>query len=330
MPTNSPPRPAGTIKSVLTFGEALLRLAPPTGLRLAQTSALDVWVAGSEANVAAGLRVLGVPAAWVGRLPDNAVGHRVVSGLSAHDIDVRHVVWTDAKARVGLLYTEPGAPPRAPTTVYDRAGSAAAGMTPSDLPDALLALHQHLHVSGITPALSESCSQTVADTIRRAREHKMTVSLDVNWRTMLWSAPAALETLSKLLPQMDMVICSQSDARLVFGLQGSGLEQAKALREQYGVPVAVLTTGADGAVGCDAHQSLTVPAISIEKMVERIGSGDAFAAGFLAGYLHGSLEEGLQIGVAAAALKRTVPGDMLVGTRGEIEAIRVTEEKPWR
>lgn len=319
-----------TKKSVLTFGEALLRLAPPPGLRLAQASALDIWVAGSEANVAAGLRVLGVPATWVGRLPDNAVGHRVMRGLAAHDIDVRHVLWTGAKGRVGLLYTESGVSPRPPATVYDRAGSAAASMIPSDISDSLLALHSHLHVSGITPALSESCAQTVIDAVRRAHDHKMTVSLDVNWRSMLWSAETAHATLAPLLPLVDIVICSQSDARHVFGQEGTGTEQAKSLQGKYRVSVVVLTAGADGAVGCDTGQILTLPAITVEKTVERLGSGDAFAAGFLAGYLNGSLEEGLQLGIAAAALKRTVPGDMLVGTRGEIEAIRATEEKPWR
>ncbi len=322
--------PTKPSKSVLTFGEALLRLAPPPGLRLTQAGAFDVWVAGSEANVAAGLRVLGVPATWVGRLPDNAVGHRVVRGLTTHGIDVRHVVWTHARERVGLLYTEPGAPPRPPTTVYDRAGSAASGMMPIDLPDSVLLAHSHLHVSGITPALSESCAATVADTIRRARAHTMTISLDVNWRTMLWSAEAAHATLSKLLPQVDVVICSQLDALRVFGFTGTGPEQAKALREKYGVSVAALTTGADGAVGCDADHCLTVPAVPVEKMAERIGSGDAFAAGFLTGYLEGTLEDALQLGVAAAALKRTIPGDMLVGTRAEVEAIRAAEEKPWR
>ena len=323
MPTKPP-------KRVLTFGETLLRLAPPPGLRLTQASALDVWIAGSEANVAAGLRVMGVPATWVGRLPDNAVGHRVVRGLTTHGIDVSHVVWTEARGRVGLLYTEPGAPPRSPTTVYDRAGSAAAGMMPTDIPDSLLLAHQHLHVSGITPALSESCAETVSDMIRRAHAKKLTISLDVNWRTMLWSAEAAHAALSKLLPQVDVVLCSQSDALRVFGLTGTGPEQARALREKYGVPIAALTTGADGAVGCDAEQCLTVPAVPVEKMAERIGSGDAFAAGFLAGYLEGTLEDALELGVAAAALKRTIPGDMLVGTRAEVEAIRAAEEKPWR
>ncbi|MES2463332.1 MAG: sugar kinase [Armatimonadota bacterium] len=330
MLTNSSPSPPETTKNVLTFGEVLLRLAPPSGLRLSQTSTLDVWVAGSEANVAAGLRALGVPATWVGRLPDNAVGHRALRGLAALNIDVRHIVWTDTKERVGLLYTEPGAPPRPPTAVYDRAGSAAAGMIPSDISDDLLIAHQHLHVSGITPALSENCAHTVRDAVRRARAHGRTVSLDVNWRAMLWTAETARATLADLLPLVDIVICSQPDAQRVFGLEGTAEQMVQALRERYRVPVAVLTTGADGAVGCDGDKCLVVPAVPIEKTIERIGSGDAFAAGFLAGYLNRSLEEGLQLGVAAAAFKRTVPGDMLIGTRREIEALRASEDKPWR
>jgi 2-dehydro-3-deoxygluconokinase len=158
----------------------------------------------------------------------------------------------------------------------------------------------------------------------------MSVSLDVNWRALLWSAETARAALAQLLPQVDVVICSRSDAERVFAFEGTDEEQVKALRERYRVPVAVLTAGADGAIACDRDQCLTAPAIALEKTVERIGSGDAFAAGFLAGYLNGSLQEGLQLGVAAAAFKRTVPGDMLVGTRGEVDAIRVADERPWR
>ena len=105
----------------------------------------------------------------------------------------------------------------------------------------------------------------------------------------------------------------------------------RGLRARFGVPVVALTTGRDGAVGCDAAGCRAVPAIPVEATVERLGSGDAFAAGFLAEYLAGaSLERALRLGVAAAALKRTIPGDMLIATRAEVEAVRTQEEGAWR
>ncbi|MBV9851944.1 MAG: sugar kinase [Armatimonadetes bacterium] len=319
-------------RDVLTFGETMLRLSPPGRLRLDQAAALDVWVAGSESNLAAALCGLGLSATWVSRLPDNPVGRRIEAVLRARGVDVSHVVWAPADERAGLYFFEAAAPPRPATVVYDRAGSAASRLSPAALPDALFDMHRHLHVSGITPALSASCAEAVTDAVRRAKARGRTVSLDINYRAKLWPPEAAAAALSPLLAQADVVFCGREDAARLFGLSGDNEARARGLRSRFDIPVVALTAGADGAVGCDAGGCRAMPAVPVAEPSERLGSGDAFAAGFLAEYLPGApLERALRLGVAAAALKRTVPGDMLVATRAEVGAIAAQEgESAWR
>ncbi len=283
---------------------------------------MDIWLAGSESNVAAALCVLGVTVTWVSRLPDQPLGRMVGAGLRAAGIDVSGIVWTPAQERVGLLFYHQAAPPRSAAIVYDRAGSAASFLSPADLPDFLFASHRHLHVSGITPALSPSCAESVAVAIQRAKRHGLTVSFDVNFRAKLWSPNRAARALTPLMAQGDVLICSRDDAAKVFGLGGDPVAQAKGLRERFGCPQVVVTAGADGAAGCREGWCGCVPAVPVPRTVERLGSGDAFAAGLLVGFLEDrDLEANLRLGTATAALKRTVPGDMLVGTRAEVEAL---------
>jgi len=317
---------------VLTFGETMLRLSPPGRERLTEARAFEVWVGGSESNVAAALCVFGVSVTWVSRLPDHPLGRRVAEELRRRGVDVSQVVWTAETDRVGTFYAEPGASPRAAQVVYDRANSAAAALRSADLPDALFATHKHLHVSGITPALSPSCADAMTDAIRRAKAHGLTVSLDINYRAKLWSPEAAAAALSPLLSQTEVLICSRDDAARLFGLTGGDAERARGLWERASHPTVVLTTGGDGAIGCGDGTCVTVPAFPVETTVERIGSGDAFAAGFLAGFLaKKSLEESLRMGVAAGALKRTIAGDILTATRREIDALLAQETAlGWR
>jgi 2-dehydro-3-deoxygluconokinase len=317
---------------VLTFGETMLRFSPPGYQRLAQSSAFEVWTAGSESNVAAALRVLGRSVTWVSRLPDNPLGHKIEAALCARDIGVSSIVWTPATERVGLFYAEPAAEPRAATVVYDRAHSAASFLSPSDLPDMLFDSHRHLHVSGITPALSPSCAETVADAICRAKLRGRTVSLDVNYRARLWPPEAAAAALSPLIAQADILFCARDDAERLFEITGDDTTRAMGLQAKFGNPVVALTAGSDGAVGCDAGGGCILPAVPVAASVERFGSGDAFAAGFLSEYLAGAtLEQSLRLAVAVAALKRTIPGDMLIATRAEIDAVLVREVRAaWR
>jgi 2-dehydro-3-deoxygluconokinase len=307
---------------VLTFGETMLRLSPPGRLRFGQSDTLTAWVAGSESNVAAALTALGVSVTWVSRLPDNEMGRKVACTLRACGVDVSSVVWTDPADRVGLLYTEAAAPPRPALVIYDRAHSAASHLSPADLADALFATHRHLHVTGITPALSPTCAETTGDAVRCARTAGLTISLDINYRAKLWTPEAACSALSPLASGVDVLICSRDDAARVFGEAGDDAERAESLRTRFDARWVVLTVGGDGAVICDDTACVAVPAVPIETTVDRFGSGDALAAGILAGWLQDlGLEDSLRLGAATAALKRTIPGDLLLATRAEIDAV---------
>jgi 2-dehydro-3-deoxygluconokinase len=159
-----------TTCDVLTFGEAMLRLSPPARARVEQADAFALHVAGSESNVAVALCRMGLRARWLSRLPDDGRGRRVTRSLAAHGVDVSPVVWDrDPAARVGLFFVEWGAAPRATSVIYDRAGSSASRLAPGDIGDDLLRSSRHLHVTGITPALSASCAAATAHPVAAAR-----------------------------------------------------------------------------------------------------------------------------------------------------------------
>lgn len=308
-------------RDVLTLGETMLRLSPACGKRFSQSRTFEVCPAGSESNVSGALCVLGKTVTWVSRLPNHALGRKIASDLRASGVDVSAIIWAPPTERLGLLYYDPSAT----SVVYDRAKSSATFLSPFDLPETLFTSHRHLHVTGITPALSASCAETVTDTVECAKSNGMTVSFDVNYRAKLWTPLEAAALLAPIMAQSDVIVCSRDDARLLFGCSGDSVQQALCLWEQFHSSDIVLTAGADGAVGCAGGHCIAVPAVFLSSTVERLGSGDAFAAGYLAGFLDDwGMEQSLRLGAATAALKRSVLGDMLVGTRADVEALL-----PW-
>jgi 2-dehydro-3-deoxygluconokinase len=298
----------------------MLRLAPPGRARLEQAETLTLHVAGSESNVAVALARMGLRARWVSRLPDDGRGRRVVRSLAAHGVDVSYVRW-ESGARVGVFFVEFGAAPRPTSVLYDRADSAAAHLSPEDLPEDLLADSRHLHVTGITPALSPTCAAAVTHAVVTAKRLGRTVSLDVNYRARLWPAARAAATLLPFLAHVDLLITSAEDARLLFGVSGTGTEAASILRKRFGTPAVAVTLPAGGAVVDDGTTTTSVAALPVE-IVDRLGAGDAFAAGLLTAYLEdGDLARGARLGMALCALKLTTPGDELFFTRAEAEAL---------
>jgi 2-dehydro-3-deoxygluconokinase len=270
---------------------------------------------------------MGLRARWVSRLPDDGRGRRVARSLAAHGVDVSGVVWDRAPgARVGVFFVEAGAAPRATEVIYDRADSAASRLAPADLPADLIATCRHLHVTGITPALSESCARAVAHAVGAAKRLGRTVSLDVNYRARLWPPGRAAETLGPLLPQADLLITAADDVRLLWDIAGTGAEVAAALRARFGPPAVAVTLGADGVLVDDGSAAVQVAAPPVAEMVDRLGAGDAFAAGLLTGFLEDrDLARGARLGMAMASLKLTLPGDEFFCTRAEVEALAAGE-----
>ncbi len=304
---------------VVTLGEAMLRLSVPAGDHLESTGALDVHVAGAEANTALALAQIGRSVAWVSALPDSPLGRRVARDLRAGGVDVSHVRWVP-DARMGVYFVELSSPPRPVSVVYDRAGTAAANMDTRDFPFELLSSAKVVHLSGITPALSDSCRRLALDVAEHARSGTSLLTVDINYRAKLWPPGAANECLTELATGADLVVVTLEDARDVFGIIGSPTDVASGVRAALGADTVVLTLGDLGSVWESGDGSGGLDAIPTH-VVDRLGAGDAFAAGLIDGFLDDDLEHGLRTGTALASLALGTRGDHVVTNRGEVERL---------
>jgi 2-dehydro-3-deoxygluconokinase len=303
---------------VVTLGEAMLRLTALAPGRLEQATALDVQVAGSEANVAAGLARLGVATRWIGALPDNPLGVRIAAELTAAGVDLDGVTWAP-DGRLGIFFAEEGVPPRPTTVWYDRRDSAFAALERFD--PALLDGARFAVVSGITPALGDRSRALTEAFVAEAAQRGAGVCVDVNYRERLWTPEEAREGLRALLGAAEVLVCGARDARLVLGCQGDEAAVLAQLRERWAPSAAavVLTRGEDGALASDADGRALGQAGVRTEVVDRFGAGDAFMAGLLWGLLERDLELGLEAGVTLAALKCSIRGDVARFGRDELE-----------
>lgn len=303
---------------VAALGETMLRLSVPAGHRLRQARSFDAHVGGAESNVLAGLAALGRRCAYASRVADDELGAGILARLREAGIDV-NAVERVAGGRTGLYFVEFGAGPRHGQVIYDRAGSAAASLEPDAVRWEPLAAARIVHVTGITPALSEGCARATAELIARRRRSGTAWSFDVNHRARLWSPSRAAAWIDEHIRAPTVLLCGRADAATLFGLSGSDEEVAHALGARFDAEATVLTLGEEGALVLAEGTTGIVPAPRVE-VVDRIGAGDAFAAGVLDGWLDGDLREGVARGVAMAALALGQHGDMVVTSRGELDA----------
>lgn len=294
---------------ISTLGEAMLRLSVEGGHRLEDASAYEVHVAGAEANVAFALARVGIPVGWTSILPRNPLGRRVASTLAAGGVDISTVRWVD-EGRLGTYFVEFSPSPRPTQVVYDRADSATAKATVSDFDWERVLDATAFHISGITLSLSESAGAVGRHAVAEARRRGLFVSYDVNYRRLLWSPKEAADALVEIAPKVNLLTCRALDAEQLFGMEGTMEELATGLRKQLGVDQVVVTNGAMGAAGASSDGTYAEPAYDVQ-VIDRIGAGDAFAAGVLWGLLtEDSLQAGLERGAAMAALKMTLRGDL--------------------
>lgn len=314
--------------TVVGVGEAMIRLAPPAGESLESAPALAVQVGGAEANVCVALARLGVATTWISRLPSNPLGRRIAEAVRAAGVDDAGIMWA-AEGNAGVMFLEPAAAPRAGEVFYYRRHSAFAAIEPDGVAWSLLDGARVVHLTGITPALGERPRELVARAIAEARARQLLISFDVNYRATLWAPSTARETLTPLLTGLDVVFVNDRDARGVFEARGDAEAVARSLRERLRCRVLVLTCGESGAVAADAETVVRQPAFRAE-VVDRVGRGDAFAAGFLYGYLARGTGSGLRYGAALAALKQTYTGDFSRATLRDVEALLRGEEHGLR
>ncbi len=317
---------------VITLGEPLLRMTPAHLRRIEQALSWDMHVAGSELNTAVGLARLGLRVGYLSRLTDNSLGRHIRATLAGHGVVTDHIVWTN-EDRVGIFYMEQGAAPRASQVIYDRAGSAVSNMRPDDLPRDLFVPYaaRLFHTTGISLAVSPLLYETTRAAIQRAKEAGWRVSFDINYRSKLWSYEQAAVGCQPLLELADVLFTPYRDAIRLWALGDATPEQVLGeLHARYPQAVCALTVGADGALAVDpAGQTWQQPAFSAQ-VVDRIGGGDAFSAGFLYALLaRGDTNAGewLRWGTAAAALKYTIMGDLPLFTQAEVAALVETGEK---
>ncbi|AWM39006.1 2-dehydro-3-deoxygluconokinase [Gemmata obscuriglobus] len=313
---------------VVTFGEAMVRLAPPNFQRLEQARSLDLEIGGAELNTAAGLARLGHPVEWVSRLPNNPLGALITNRVREVGVSDRFVQFAD-DGRCGLYFLEFGASPRASSILYDRKDSsvslAQCGMFDWE---AIFRGAKWFHVSGITPALSPGAAEVVDEAMHAARDAGVKVCMDLNYRSKLWGCEHAAEVLGILLPQVDALIASEADAEHLFGITGADFaEVAAGLVSRFGVKTVVGTRreaplvwrNRFAAVGYTDGRTYESAWYEVE-IVDRLGAGDALAAGLIHGLLDGDLKKGLDYGAAMGALKHTLPGDLPWLTKDEVEA----------
>ncbi len=313
---------------VATLGEYMLRLSPEGYLRLEQADRLCVHFGGGEANVAVALSVLGVDTAYATCLPANAMGDHAVNSLRRYGVDTSCVV--RGGERIGLYYYEKGISERGGKVIYDRRHSAFAEMGADTLDVArLLSGADWFHITGITPALSPSARAVALRAMHLAREKGLTVSFDPNYRASLWSREEAAPVLRELTACTDVLITNMGQAADVYGLAGMDeLATAQALQAQYHCRYVVLTDRVSRSARDNDYRAVMYHAGTLYRsrvhrieVADRVGAGDAFAAGLIYGLGQGrDAQASLELATAAGALKHTVEGDQAIFTRAELEA----------
>lgn len=324
------PRPTATRYDVATFGETLLRISVPPGIALETADRADLHAAGSESNVAAALSGLGRHVAFASRLPDSPPGRRIANSLRRAGIDLSHLTWCDS-GRVGTFYVELTPPPAAVRVIYDRADSCATRLSPENIDFDRLLNTRVLHLSGITPALSGSCRAATQAAVQQARRRGVPVSFDINYRRKLWPPDDARDVLLPLVKDAALLFVAESDSAEVFCLDGTSEKRLTALVEMTGAARVVLTIGSDGLLAWDGGQVHHQPARPT-PIIDRLGAGDALAAGVIHGWLDDDFVLGLRAGAALAGLCLRRHGDIVTCTPGELRELLETDptDRPQR
>jgi len=315
------------MKKYITFGEIMLRLKPPNCERFFQSPLLEATFGGGEANVAVGLARFGLNVAYVSVIPDNPIGDACIGELRRQGVNTSLIVRTGN--RLGIYFLEAGANQRPSKVIYDRSHSAIAETKPGDINwDKVFDGASWFHISGITPAISLSASELSLAAVKKAKEKGITVSCDLNFRKNLWqygkSAPEVMEDCQKSLGiKMDIDVESgkfqtekyQELTDKVLSLYPHLKKIAITLRESHSADY-----NGWSAVLNNREEFLVSKKYEIHNIVDRVGGGDAFAAGLIYGFDNlNSDKEALEFAAAASCLIHSIPGDLPLLSVEEVE-----------
>lgn len=316
---------------VVSFGEIMLRLSPDGYYKLFQKPELNTSFCGAEANVAVALSNFGDEAEFVTALPDNDIGRAACRELMRYGVKTDNIVYTGD--RLGIFFAEKGASQRPSKVIYDRKNSAIALAEPSSFDwEKIFDGADWFHITGITPALSDSLAKISVDAVKAAKKAGLTVSCDINYRSKLWSAQKACPVMTEIMKYVDVCIGNEEDAEIVFGIKAGTTDVTKGqldtdgykkslqtVAETFGCKIVAYSqrksysasdNGWSGIIYDDEKKQVYTSAQYDIRITDRIGGGDAFASGLIYA-LHNNISPANAIETAAAAgcLDQTLEGD---------------------
>lgn len=337
------------MKKVVTFGEIMLRLAPPGFLRFSQATSFDVIYGGGESNVAVSLANYGVPVDFVTRLPNNDIGHCAMMEMRKRGVGVDKIVY--GGDRLGIYFLETGAVSRGSKVVYDRAHSAISQIQSGMIDwESVFKDVSWFHWTGITPAISQGAADACLEAVKIASKMKVTISTDLNYRAKLWTYcedSHREQIMTELTSYCDIILGNEEDAEKHFGIHPEGLDVHKhghnvkaeaflsvcqQMMERFPNAKKVITTlrGSISAshntwagVLYDGSRMYETRQYQITDIVDRVGGGDSFMGGLIYGLLKypDDDQNALDFAVAASCLKHTIKGDANLVTVEEVEKL---------
>ncbi len=316
---------------VVSFGEIMLRLSPDGYYKLFQKPELNTSFCGAEANVAVALSNFGDEAEFVTALPDNDIGRAACRELMRYGVKTDNIVYTGD--RLGIFFAEKGASQRPSKVIYDRKNSAIASADPSSFDwEKIFDGADWFHITGITPALSDSLAKISVDAVKAAKKAGLIVSCDINYRSKLWSAEKARPVMTGIMQYVDVCIGNEEDAEIVFGIKAGATDVTKGqldtdgykkslqtVAETFGCKIVAYSqrksysasdNGWSGIIYDDEKKQVYTSAQYDIRITDRIGGGDAFASGLIYA-LHNNMspENAIETAAAAGCLDQTLEGD---------------------
>lgn len=316
-------------KKVVTLGEIMLRLSTPGYKRFIQSESFDVVYGGGEANVAVSLANYGLDAYFVTKLPDNPIGQSAVNHLRRYGVKTDYIA--RGGDRIGIYFLETGASMRPSKVVYDRTHSSISEADIEDFDfDKIFAGADWFHFTGITPALSEKAAKVTEEALKAAKNHGVTVSVDLNYRKKLWTPEQARKVMTNLMQYVDVCIGNEEDAERTLGFKPGNTDVTKGeleiegyrdifkqMKDKFGFKYVVSTLRESYSASDNGWSALIYDGNEFYRsrkydirIVDRVGGGDSFAGGLIYALVAGKEpKEALEFAVAASALKHTIPGD---------------------
>ncbi len=328
-------------KKVVTFGEIMLRLQPDNYLRFVQVDHLEATFGGGEANVAVSLANYGLDSVYVTKLPAHEIGQAAVNSLRKFGVDTSKI--SRGGDRVGIYFNEKGASQRGSKCIYDRAHSAIAEAGPADFKwDEIFDGAVWFHFTGITPAVSDSLAAITLEACKKAKEHGLTVSCDLNYRGKLWTKEKAGKVMGELCKYVDVCIANEEDAADVFGIKAAStdvttgkldregyIDVAKQLTDRFNFKAVAITLRESISANDNNWSAMLYTdgkAFFSKKyalhIVDRVGGGDSFGGGLIFSCVNNySPQASIEFAVAASALKHSIEGDFNLVSVDEVRKL---------